>query len=58
MLKPGIKGHQEVVVTKELTAAQMGSGVLEIFDDTNNHVDDTALFPCQIRQILYTRSFT
>lgn len=31
MLKPGIKGHQEVVVTKELTAAQMGSGVLEVF---------------------------
>ena len=31
MLKPGIKGYQEVVVTKELTAARMGSGVLEVF---------------------------
>lgn len=31
MLKTGIKGHQELVVTQELTAKNMGSGVMDVF---------------------------
>ncbi len=31
MLKAGIKGHQELVVTQELTAKNMGSGVMDVF---------------------------
>ena len=31
MLKTGIKGHQELVVTQELTAKNMGSGVKDVF---------------------------
>ena len=31
MLKTGINGHQELVVTQELTAKNMGSGVMDVF---------------------------
>ena len=31
MLKTGIKGHQELVVTQDLTAKNMGSGVMDVF---------------------------
>lgn len=31
MLKTGIKGHQELTVTQELTAKNMGSGVMDVF---------------------------
>lgn len=31
MLKTGVKGHQELVVTQELTAKNMGSGVMDVF---------------------------
>ena len=31
MLKTGIKGHQELIVTQELTAKNMGSGVMDVF---------------------------
>lgn len=31
MLKVGIKGHQEITVTQELTAKNMGSGVMDVF---------------------------
>lgn len=31
MLKAGIKGHQELTVTQELTAGRMGSGSLAVF---------------------------
>lgn len=31
MLKTGIKGYQELVVTQELTAKNMGSGVMDVF---------------------------
>ena len=31
MLEPGIKGRQEVIVTKENTAAALGSGLLDVF---------------------------
>ena len=31
MLEKGIKGHQELVVTQELTAKNMGSGVMDVF---------------------------
>ena len=31
MLKTGSKGHQELVVTQELTAKNMGSGVMDVF---------------------------
>ncbi len=31
MLKTGIKGRQELVVTQELTAKNMGSGVMDVF---------------------------
>ena len=31
MLKTGIKGHQELVVAQELTAKNMGSGVMDVF---------------------------
>lgn len=31
MVKAGIKGHQELVVTQELTAKNMGSGVMDVF---------------------------
>lgn len=31
MLETGIKGHQEITVTQELTAKNMGSGVMDVF---------------------------
>ena len=31
MLEKGIKGYQEIVVTQELTAKNMGSGVMDVF---------------------------
>lgn len=31
MLETGIKGHQEITVTEELTAKSMGSGVMDVF---------------------------
>lgn len=31
MLEIGIKGHQEIIVTDELTAKNMGSGVMAVF---------------------------
>lgn len=31
MLETGIKGHQEIIVTQELTAKNMGSGVMDVF---------------------------
>lgn len=31
MLQIGIKGHQEITVTNELTAKSMGSGVMDVF---------------------------
>lgn len=31
MLEIGIKGHQEITVTDELTAKKMGSGVMDVF---------------------------
>ena len=31
MLETGIKGRQEVIVTKENTAAALGSGLLDVF---------------------------
>ena len=30
-IKTGIKGHMEYIVTKELTAAAVGSGLLEVY---------------------------
>lgn len=31
MLETGIKGHQEMIVTKEFTAKAMGSGVMDVY---------------------------
>lgn len=31
MLKPGIKGHQEMIVTNDFTAKTMGSGVMDVY---------------------------
>lgn len=31
MLETGIKGHEEITVTNELTAKSMGSGVMDVF---------------------------
>lgn len=31
MLETGIKGHEELIITQELTAKNMGSGVMDVF---------------------------
>ena len=30
-MEVGIKGHQEIIVTKEITAKSMGSGVIDVY---------------------------